>query len=122
MQEIVTTTDKMMGEKAAYSSTLKTVVDRLSHEQKSELIDKLNRQIESIQSKPNRSDLKQAFADTLQRIVFWTQESRRLENRDQAPDQDYFVCFKCNRRIAPEEEDSGCPSCGSIEWLELTHS
>lgn len=122
MQEIVRTSRQMQATISAYSYVLNRVTDRLSHEQKSELIDELNRQIESIQSRPNRSDFMQAFGDTLERIVFRTRESRRLMNRDQSRDQDYFVCFKCDRRIAPEEEDSGCPSCGSIEWLELTHS
>ena len=123
MQEIVTTTEKMMGEKAAYSSTLQLVVDQLSHEQKSELIDELNGRIEAIQSKPNRSDLMQAHGDTLERIAFQIRESQRLMNRDQSRDQDdYFVCFKCDVRIVPAQMDSVCPSCGSIEWLELTHS
>lgn len=41
MQEIVRTSHQMQTEISAYSSTLKIVVDRLCHEQKSELIDEL---------------------------------------------------------------------------------
>ena len=102
---------------------LNIVLKALPMENRDHMLERVAADITSLRDLwgPNFSVGQRDTIDSYEVVEFMIRESRKLVRPDQAGMQKlYYFCRKCELPVLELTPENGCPSCGFLDWIEIT--